>query len=90
VLPVFQEWVQTHRPQRYDKIMSAVRDIRDGELNSSEFGDRMRGSGPRAENIRNLFKLTTRKLGLNAMDIELNSEHFKRPPQVGDQLAFDV
>tara|TARA_B110001454_G_scaffold219204_1_gene252215 strand:- start:32284 stop:33369 length:1086 start_codon:yes stop_codon:yes gene_type:complete len=90
VLPVFQEWVQIHRPLRYEKIMNAVRDIRDGELNSSEFGDRMRGSGPRAEHIRNLFKLTTRKLGLNKMDIELCSAHFKRPPQIGDQLAFDV
>lgn len=90
VLPVFEEWVRTHRPLRYDKIMSAVKDIREGKLNSAEFGDRMRGSGPRAEQIRNLFKLTTRTLGLNEKDIKLSSAYFKRPPQTGDQLSFGL
>lgn len=90
VLPVFDDWVKIHRPLRYDKIMSAVKDIRDGKLNSAEFGSRMRGSGPRAEHIRSLFKLTTRRLGLNEKDMNLSSEYFKRPPQAGDQLSFKI
>lgn len=50
----------------------------------------MRGSGPRAEQISNLFKLITRKLGLNLDKSNLSPTHFKRPPQIGDQLSLPL
>lgn len=90
VRPVFEEWLGVHRPLRKEKVLSAIRDIRDGKMNSSEFGDRMRGSGARADQISNLYKLTTRKLGLNKVDSNLSSAHFKRPPQTGEQMSFEV
>lgn len=89
VLPLFQEWLEVHRPLRKEKVLSAIRDIRDGKMNSSDFADRMRGSGARADQIANLFKLYTHKLGLNLEKSNLCHDHFKRPPQPGDQMGFD-
>jgi hypothetical protein len=39
--------------------------MRDGKLNSSNFGERMRGSGVHWEMVRKVFKLHCERLGLN-------------------------
>jgi len=39
--------------------------MRGGKLNSTEFGDRMTGSGAMADQIANLFRLFARKHGLD-------------------------
>lgn len=87
VLPVFEEWLDVHRPLNKEKILSAIRDIRGGKLNDANFGSRMRGEGPRAEQMRQMFKLYTRKYKLNQMSMGLSAEHFQRP---GDQLTFSL
>lgn len=85
VLPLFEAWLEEHRPLRKNKVLENIRDIRGGKLNSAQFGDRMRGSGAMAENLRQMFKITCRKLGLNEKRFELDSSHFRRPT---DQLSF--
>lgn len=89
VLPVFEEWLDVHRPLRKEKVLSAIRDIRSGKLNSPEFGDRMRGTGARADQINHVFKLWTRKLGINQENSDLCSAYFKRPSVAGDQMSFE-
>ena len=59
--------------------------IRDGKLNNAQFGERMRGSGPLAENLRQMFHIHCRKLGLNQERVTLDSSHFRRPT---DQLSL--
>ena len=88
VVPVFTEWLEKHRPLRKEKILELIRDLRGGKLNDPNFGSRMRGEGPVAENLRQMFKIYSKRYGLNQKKIELASEHFKRPEQVGDQLKF--
>jgi DNA repair photolyase len=86
VRPVFEEWLEVHRPLKKEKVLSQIRDIRGGKLNDANFGSRMRGEGVQADQLHQMFKLYTRKYGLNQKKISLSTEHFSRP---GDQLGFD-
>jgi DNA repair photolyase len=57
VKDLFQSWLRQHYPDRADKVLNRVRSIRDGKLNSAEFGLRMRGEGFYADQIANIFYL---------------------------------
>lgn len=85
VSEIFSEWLLTHRPETRDKVLSAVRSFRGGELNDGNFKSRMRGEGPKAEHLRAMFHLFTKKYGLNQRDITLRTDLFCR---TGDQLGF--
>jgi DNA repair photolyase len=87
VAPLFVEWLEVHRPEKKDKVLSHIRSIRGGELYKSEFGSRMRGQGPYAEQLQQMFSLYTKKFGLNQKDTSLSAEHFRRP---SDQLSFEI
>jgi DNA repair photolyase len=87
VLPIFTEWLEVHRPLNKDRVLNAVRDIRGGQLNDANFGSRFQGQGPRAESMRAIFDVYTRKYGLNKHDLVLSAEHFIRP---GSQLSFSI
>ena len=86
VAPLFAEWLGVHFPERKEKVLSLIRGMRDGRLNDPEFGSRMRGEGPYAEQIRALFKLHSRRLGLERGFAELSTAHFRQPP--GPQLSL--
>jgi DNA repair photolyase len=87
VLPVFTEWLEVHRPERKAKVLQMVQSVRGGQLNDPNFGSRMRGQGAVADNLRQLFQLHVRKLGMNQDNFRLSSEHFRRP---GDQMSFSL
>ena len=65
VEPVFREWLERTEPLKLEKIERLIRETRDGKMSNSEFGNRMRGTGPIADQVRNLFKVFVRKLGLD-------------------------
>jgi DNA repair photolyase len=60
VRPVFEERLRAAFPERADKVLSALADMRAG----SDFGARMRGTGARWQAARDLFELQCRRLGL--------------------------
>jgi DNA repair photolyase len=64
VRPVFEERVRASFPLRADKILNTLREMHAGRLNVSEFGERMRGTGPRYEALAQLFRVQCRRLGL--------------------------
>lgn len=64
VLPVFDERLQEAFPLRAGKVRNAIRAMRNGKMNESAFGARMRGTGPRWEAIRTLFETHRRRVGL--------------------------
>lgn len=76
---LFTDWLDTHVPSKAERVISRVREIRGGELNVTEWRKRMRGEGPHAENIRNLFVAARRRAGLQADLPKLDSSHFRRP-----------
>lgn len=79
VRPLFEEWLERCVPERKEKVLNRLRAIRGGKLNSAEFGDRMRGQGLFAEQIRQLFLVSAKKAGLNQRDPELSTAAFRRP-----------
>src|SRR6185295_16115189 len=43
--PLFEQWLARHFPDRADKVMNRVRDLRGVRVNDPRFGSRMRGEG---------------------------------------------
>ena len=64
VEPVFVERLREEFPDRADKVLSTIRDVRGGELNESEFGERMVGKGPRWKIIQSLFETHCERFGI--------------------------
>jgi len=64
VKDLFVDWLERHFPDRKEKVLSRIREIRDGKLNSTNFGERMKGDGVFADQVRALFATTCRKEGL--------------------------
>jgi DNA repair photolyase len=86
VAPVFLDWLDAHRPLLRSKVEALVREARDGKLNTSRFGNRMRGEGVYAEGVRNTFKVFCRKLGYGE-PVPLDTSQFC-PPMVDGQLRL--
>jgi len=82
VAPYFQERLEAALPDRAPKILKRIREMRDGKLNLSGFGDRMRGSGQYWEMIRQVFRIHCERLGFNRRDEgweEKKRSTFRRP-----------
>jgi hypothetical protein len=65
-------------PEKLERILGTVREVRGGKLNASDFVTRMRGEGPYAEQVRQMFHVFRERLGYGKMR-ELRTEHFRRP-----------
>ena len=90
VKELFEDWLEAHYPARKGKVLSLVRQCRDGQLNDPAFGSRMRGRGPVADLIRRRFDRVLDRLGLARRRLSLRSDLFT-PPNATDQLGlFDV
>lgn len=89
VREVFLEWLRTFQPDRYDRVVSFVRSARGGKMNSSSFGERQRGTGPYAEQIRQTFEVFSQRYGLTLRGARLSTAAF-RPPILpgGQRLLF--
>jgi DNA repair photolyase len=86
VAPLFEDWLERHFPERKEKVLNRIRDIRGGRLHDSRFGYRMTGQGAYAEGLRSLFHATCNTLGLDTSPAPFTTEHFKRP--AGPQLPL--
>jgi DNA repair photolyase len=88
VAPIFKDWLLRHYPDRYRHVMSLVRSMRDGKDYDSEWGKRMKGSGPYAWQIGRRFEIAARKLGLNMEKRPLRNDLFVAPERAGKQLML--
>jgi DNA repair photolyase len=81
VNPLFQEWLQTHFPERAQRVMNRIRDMRGGADYKAEFGSRMRGEGLWADMIRQRFLKTLKRLNVqhHGRIRDLNCSLFRRP-----------
>ena len=66
VEPVFLDWLEQHFPDRKEKVLGRIRSMRDGRLNSSNFGDRMAGKGIWGEQLASMMTLFCKKFGLES------------------------
>lgn len=89
VAPVFEEWLHRTQPDRAAKILGRIRETRDGALHSNNFRERMKGSGPIADQIKQMFHLFRERLGLAKALPEFNCKSFRRPkPSNGQMWLF--
>ncbi len=89
VKPVFLEWLERAEPLKRDRVVGLVQSVRGGEMNSANFGERMRGTGQIADQIKQTFRVFARKHGLDQPLPKLSSEHFIRPqPSSGQMRLF--
>lgn len=79
VKDVFIQWLDAHEPGKKQRVLDRVRELRGGKLYDARFGTRGRGEGVFAEQLRQLFAVTTRRFGLNLVPVELSTAHFRRP-----------
>jgi len=78
VAPLFEQWLEEHFPDRKEKVLNRIRDLRDGKLYDAKWGVRGRGTGIFADQIESLFTITTRRLGLNEEPATLSTAAFRR------------
>lgn len=89
VEPVFREWLYRTQPLKAEMVEGRIRQTRTGRLNQSQFGQRMRGRGPLADQIRALFRVMARKHGLDQPLPPHDASRFRRPdPDGGHQLTL--
>ena len=88
IADLFEEWLETHAPDRKARVLNHVREMRGGKLYDSAWGERMKGAGPYAETIRQRFRLARRRFGLDKRNLSLDCSRFERPPMAGDQMAL--
>ena len=67
-------------------MLARIRAAHAGRLNDTRFKKRMAGDGEAAKLIKDLFHVTTRKLGIDGKPPKLSAEHFRRP---GARSLFD-
>jgi DNA repair photolyase len=85
---LFREWLESNVPDRSKHVMSLVRQMRGGKDYDSQWGTRMRGTGPYAEMMARRFHMAVKRLGLNQGGRPLDVTQFKKPPRCGDQLTL--
>jgi DNA repair photolyase len=89
VAGLFEQWLQTCYPERAEHVLSLVRQSRQGQLNQSGFGQRMRGEGEFARMIAQRFRLAYQRLGFRQMRMDdLDFSQFCRPPASGQLTLF--
>jgi DNA repair photolyase len=77
VAPYFEQRLREKLPTKADRVLNRIRDARGGKLNSSVFGERMRGQGQYWSAQEKLFDVYCRRLGFN--EHRVGSERHTRP-----------
>jgi DNA repair photolyase len=81
VNPLFQEWLQTHFPEREQRVMNCIRAMRGGKDYDANFGSRMHGEGLWADLLHQRFKKAIKRVGMNRSGRfrSLDTSQFRKP-----------
>jgi DNA repair photolyase len=85
VRDLFKEWLREFAPLRAERIMSLVRQMRDGADYRADFATRMTGTGIYARLLRQRFELACRRLDLVHERETLDATRFRVPETAGVQ-----
>lgn len=88
VKDIFADWLNLKQPSKRDVVLSRIKSTRNGQLNNSEFGTRMRGAGPMADQIQQLFQVTAKKHGLAQRLEPPRTDLFTPPASPDGQLRL--
>lgn len=76
VEPVFVKWLETSFPDRKDKVISLIKQMRGGKLGEKRYFERYKGEGSIAEMIHKTIEIGRNKYFKNRKMIELSAAHF--------------
>jgi DNA repair photolyase len=79
VNPIFQQWLQTHFPERAARVMARMHDLRGGRDYDARFHERMKGQGVWGELLAQRFHKAVARLGLNRERHALALSKFRKP-----------
>lgn len=85
VRELFEEWLSVHAPNKASRVMTLVRDTRNGKAYDSRFGHRQRGEGAYADLIARRFAAAVKRYGLSTERSDLDTSRFHVP---GPQLSL--
>ena len=85
---VFREWLETHLPQRAEKVMAQVREMHGGRDYNPEFFARHRGRGVLADLIAQRFATARRRLALDSPRTTPLRHDLFRPPPAKQRALF--
>ncbi|GGI53882.1 PA0069 family radical SAM protein [Oxalicibacterium solurbis] len=83
--PLFRQWLQAHFPDRAQRVMNRIQDMRGGKDYDAAFGTRMKGEGLWAELIQRRFDIAVERLGIGrrvTRFTSLDNSRFRRPLHV--------
>ncbi|MEN9539546.1 MAG: hypothetical protein RLZZ126_1781 [Pseudomonadota bacterium] len=83
--PIFEEWLQLHYPDRAERVMARVRDMRGGKDYDASWGQRMKGAGVWADLIKQRFDTTCARLGYRRERSDHDLSRFDASPLRGGQ-----
>lgn len=75
--PMFRQWLDLHYPDRAERLMARVQDLRGGKDYDADFATRMKGQGIWADLIRQRFVKTCDRLGFNREREPLDTSRFR-------------
>jgi DNA repair photolyase len=96
IADMFEAWLREHMPDRAERVMSLVRQTREGAAYNSRFGQRQTGTGPYAEMLRHRFHVAARRLGLDrtqqghTSQAGLRCDLFSVPPKPGEAFQLPL
>ena len=76
VEPVFVKWLETSFPDRKDKIISLIKQMRGGNLGEKRYFERYKGEGSIAEMIHKTIEIGRNKYFKDRKMVELSAAHF--------------
>jgi DNA repair photolyase len=86
VSPLFEQWLQAHFPDRAQRVMNRIREMRGGRNYDAQFGRRMTGAGTWAELIAQRFRRVTTRHGFTDVRPSLRLDLFAPPRPLAPQL----
>lgn len=63
--PMFRQWLAQHYPDRAERVMARIQDLRGGKDYDADFATRMKGQGIWADLLRQRFTRACERLGFN-------------------------
>jgi DNA repair photolyase len=84
---MFEDWLQTHMPDRARHILNLIRDTRAGALNDARFHHRFAGQGVYADMMGRRFARAARQWGLDEAREGLDCSRFAVPQAAGHGMV---
>ena len=85
--PLWRQWLQLHYPERAERVMARIHDLRSGKDYDASFATRRSGQGLWAQLIAQRFAKVCARLGLNRERTVWRLDDF-RPPSRSRQMGL--